>query len=133
MSLLLINNNYYFMDTQPTGNTNAPQQNPQPAPVDAHNNVLMGILSYLGPLVFIPFALSKNDSFVKFHVKQGLVVFVIEAGLWVIQMIFPMLFVITQLLNLGALILSILGIINVVQKKEAQLPVVGSYSKYFTF
>jgi uncharacterized membrane protein len=93
----------------------------------------MGVLSYLGPLVIISYALAKNDPFVKFHVKQGLVVFAIEIALWIIGMIVPMFYIIISLVNLGTLILSILGIINVIQNKQEPLPVVGAYSKYFTF
>jgi uncharacterized membrane protein len=100
-------------------------------------NTLMGVLAYLGPLVIIPFILSKEDPFVKFHIKQGLVLFVIEIALWVLVSFFWMLFyqfwMIYQLVNLGIFILVILGVINVVQGKEAELPLVGQFSRYFTF
>ena len=121
-----------------TNNTSGSQQStsqPTQTPVQSqiHDNTLMGILSYIGPLVFIPFVTSKNDPFVKFHINQGLVVFSIEIALFIITLVMPFLYMIAQLVNLGALVLSILGIINVVQKKETPLPVVGSFSKYFTF
>jgi uncharacterized membrane protein len=127
------------MEPQQNTSGNAPQQNstpastPAPASIAVHNNTLMGVLSYLGPLVIISYALAKNDPFVKFHVKQGLVVFAIEIALWIIGMIVPMFYIIISLVNLGTLILSILGIINVIQNKQEPLPVVGAYSKYFTF
>jgi len=35
------------------------------------SNVLMGILSYLGPLVIISYLTSKDNPFVKFHIKQA--------------------------------------------------------------
>jgi len=123
------------MEPEQNTNGNAPQQSPTPAPTPSpvQNNTLMGILSYLGPLVIISYALAKDDPFVKFHIKQGLVLFSIEVILWILGMIIPMFYIIVSLVNLGTLVLSILGIINVIQNKQEPLPVVGAYSKHFTF
>src|SRR5262245_17431422 len=102
-----------------------------------NQNTLMGALSYLGPLVLIPFLVAKDDPFVKFHVKQGLVLLIIEVALWVLSSYFWMLFyqfwMIYQLLNLGILVLTVIGIMNVTQKKEKPLPLVGSLASYFKF
>jgi uncharacterized membrane protein len=99
------------------------------------NRMVMGILAYIGFLVLIPFFVSKDDPTVKFHIKQGLVLLVIEIIVWIIGMMFWSYFVnsLMQLLNIAVLVLSILGIINVVQGKEKMLPLVGQFSKYFTF
>ncbi|QQR82742.1 hypothetical protein IPJ70_01370 [Candidatus Campbellbacteria bacterium] len=117
--------------------TGAPQQNSAPqeshAVDPASKNTLMGILSYLGPLVLVPFFTNKEQPFVKFHIKQGLVVFSIELIAYVLGMFMWQLWVIRNLVNLATLILSIIGIVNVVEKKEKELPLVGSFSKYFTF
>ena len=91
------------------------------------NQTLMGVLAYLGPLVIIPFLSAKDDSFVKFHIKQGLVLLVIEIALWLAMSIFWPLRPIFGILQLGVLVLIIIGIINVVQKKEKNLPIVGSF------
>lgn len=100
------------------------------------NKTLMGALAYLGPLVIIPYLSAKDDPFVKFHIKQGLVLLVIEAIIWVLGMWVWMLWPILQLVNLvnlATIIFSILGIVNVVNKKQQELPVVGKFSSYFTF
>jgi uncharacterized membrane protein len=116
-----------YMDT-PNNNSNT---SAMPEKKDSH---LMAIFSYLGPLVIIPFLTSKNDPFIKFHIKQGLVLFIIEVLISVIApMFFWSLWGVMRLLNLATLILSIIGIVNVVQKKEKTLPLVGGFSKYFTF
>ncbi|HWC57638.1 MAG TPA: hypothetical protein VG621_01645 [Candidatus Paceibacterota bacterium] len=101
----------------------------------AHDqHTLMGILAYLGPLVIIPYATMKDDSFIKFHIKQGLVLLVLEVILWILSHIFFWyLWGLVSLINLALLILAIIGIVNVVQKKEKELPVVGSFAKHFTF
>jgi uncharacterized membrane protein len=91
----------------------------------------MGILAYLGPLVIVPYMAVKDDPFVRFHVKQGLVLFVAELILWVASWLLIFLFPIIALLQLGVFILAIVGIMNVVNKKEAPLPIVGGFADRF--
>jgi uncharacterized membrane protein len=122
------------MDTQQSSNTpfggNAPQGAPssQGAP---DKNVVMGVLAYLGPLVIVSYIVAKNDPFVKFHIKQGLVLLVIEAAIWILGMAMWQLWMILNIVNLGVVVLSVLGIVNTVQGKEQQLPLVGQFSRYF--
>lgn len=100
-------------------------------------NLLMGILCYLGPLVIIPLIVAKDDPFVKFHAKQGLVLLVIEIIIYALGMfLWPLFFMwwyLAQLLNLAVFVLSIVGIVNVANRKEAELPVVGNWGKSFNF
>ena len=96
-----------------------------------NNNKLMGILAYLGPLVIISYVVAKDDPFVKFHIKQGLVLLVIEAIVWILGMFVYTLWPLIQIVNLATIILTIIGIINVVGGKEKELPVVGKYSSHF--
>jgi uncharacterized membrane protein len=98
-----------------------------------HNGTLMGVLAYLGPLVLIPFIVNKTDSFVKFHTKQGLVVFSIEVIVGLFARIVWMLSPLMAIVNIATLVLSIIGIINVIHRKEKELPLVGSLAKHFTF
>lgn len=127
------------MDTQqnnPTQNNPTPMQpkpaqNNQPAQNPANNRTLMGILAYLGPLVIVALILGKHDPFVKFHVKQGLVVLCLEAIVWILSSIMWPLWMLLSLINLAAIILSVVGIVNVVQGKEKELPLVGSLARHF--
>lgn len=102
-------------------------------PAAPHNRTLMGVLSYLGILVVIPLMMAKDDAFVKFHAKQGLVLALIGVLVWFVGMNMWSLWSLLQLVNLGVIILSIIGIINVVNHKEAEIPLVGSLAKHFTF
>ena len=95
------------------------------------NNKLMAILSYLGPLVIISYISAKDDLFVKFHIRQGLVLLVIEVVVWFLGMILWPLWLLLNLINLVALVLAIIGIINASQGQQKSLPLVGSYAKYF--
>ena len=97
-----------------------------------NNDVLMGILAYLGILVIIPLIVDKSP-FVKFHVKQGLVLFIIEIIISALGFGFYAFWGLINLLNLLVLILVIIGIVNVVNRKQQELPVVGQLAKYFTF
>lgn len=95
------------------------------------NKTLMAALAYLGILVIIPFLMAKDDPFVKFHIRQGLVLVIIEIGIWVLGMFMWQLWQILQLINLGVLVLAIVGIVNAINHKEVELPLVGSFAHSF--
>lgn len=94
------------------------------------NTTLMAVLAYIGPLVVIPYMTAKENSFVKFHIKQGLVLLIIEIFFWFVSVIALPLIMFLWIFQLAILGLSIMGIINAVNHKEVELPVVGSFSKY---
>ena len=95
----------------------------------------MSVLAYLGILIVIPFIMAKDDPTVKFHIKQGLVLFIIEIAVWAIgtTMFYWQVWQLLQLVNLATLVLAIIGIINVVQGKQKELPLVGSFASHFNF
>lgn len=129
-------------EQQPTTEAPVPMPTPTtstqsstPAAAEGNNSMVMGILAYLGILVIIPLLVAKDDAFVKFHVKQGLVLCVGWVALWFIGsmsygLMFGMLAPIISLINLAIIVLSIIGIINVVKKAEKELPLVGSLAKH---
>ena len=88
----------------------------------------MAIVAYI--LFFVPLLTdAKNDPFVKYHVKQGLVLFLAWVAVSVASMIIWML----SILNIGLLVLLVLGILNAVHGKEEPLPLIGQYSSHFKF
>ena len=95
----------------------------------------MAVIAYI--LFFVPLLTgdAKKDSFVKYHVKQGLVLFLLAVLIQVVGMIIPFYFwyTINQLLGLCVLVLLILGIVNVVNGKEVPLPVIGKFADVFKF
>jgi uncharacterized membrane protein len=118
------------MDQPPATSTPAPNT---PATNAHQNETLMGILAYLSILVFVPLLMAKDDPFVKFHVGQGLVLFIIGAAMWILTRFLWQFFFIFQLVNLGVFVLAIIGIVNVVNHKQAELPLVGSFAKNLNF
>lgn len=97
----------------------------------AQKNTLMGVLSYIGILVIIPYLTSKHDPFVFFHIKQGLVLVVIELAVYVLGTLMWDLYPLLSIINLAMLILSIIGIVNVLQGKEKELPLIGQFARHF--
>lgn len=96
-------------------------------------NTLMAILAYVGPLVLLSYLTAKDDMFVKYHIKQGLVLIVLEVALWFVGRMLYFIWPIISLLNLALLVFAIIGIVNAVQGKEKELPLVGKFAKYFSF
>lgn len=103
----------------------------------------MAILAYLGPLILIPFLTeAKNDSFVKFHLKQGLT-FIIVAIIWsfVASALGTILWalglgfltLLFTLISLGLFVIDILGIVNAANGKMNPLPIIGGLGNKFTF
>ena len=95
---------------------------------DDHHKTLMGVLAYLGPLVLIPFLVAREDSFVKFHIKQGVVLFIISLLVWAASVIMWFLMPLWAIVNFAVLILALIGVLNVVRGKEKEIPLVGHYS-----
>jgi len=115
---------------------------------------VMGILSYLSILCLIPLFTKKDDDFVYFHAKQGLVLFGFEIVVYVIYRIIVGMLIgsivgwrmlsiwlgnafhlefVFNLVDLGLLVLAIMGIINVVQNKKKELPLIGKFARNLKF
>ena len=69
--------------------------------------------------------------FVKYHIKQGAVLVVIELIVWFAGTMVWGLYPLLMLVNVATLVLSIMGILNVLNGKEKELPLVGRFSKNF--
>ena len=112
----------------------APAASTTPADATPKKSTGMAMLAYVGPLVILSYIMAKDDTFTKFHIKQGLVLLVIEVAVWVLgmAMFFP-LWVLLRLVNLATLILAIVGIINASKGREQKLPLVGDFAKHFNF
>jgi uncharacterized membrane protein len=108
--------------------TEAPEQAAAPeSTFDFSQNSLIAAASYLGPLVVIPFLTKKDDPFTRFHIKQGLVLFIAYLILWVFSGFLYFMWPVMQIIHLGLFILSLVGIVNALQHKEKELPVVGQF------
>jgi uncharacterized membrane protein len=104
-------------------------QTPQPQPETQKKNTGMAIVAYI--LFFIPLLTeSKNDPFVKYHVKQGLGLFIYVVAVSVLSWILPWyLGWIISLLSLGVFILFIIGVIAASKGEEKPLPLIGKFAE----
>ena len=114
---------------------------PTGAPVtderDANDNKAMGILAYLGPLVFIPMFAAKTSKFARFHTVQGFNLFLLDVAYGIVAGILSAIFfavfwtvgwLFSSLLSLvwiGVAVLAIIGIVNAAQGKMKPLPIIG--------
>lgn len=105
-------------------------------PEDVEENKLFCILSYLGILCLIPLLSGNKSPYLRFHVNQGLVLFLsaiilnmaraLLAGLWIFGKLDS--FVVSPLftfMNVLVFALTVIGIANAVRGKAAELPLIG--------
>lgn len=101
---------------------------------EVKRNKLMGVLSYLGILVLIPIiAGDKSSAYLKQHMNQGLVLFVIEAVFDVIEKIVDDVIYVGGILSWAVdiadfafLILAIMGIVSAAKGTRKLLPTIGN-------
>jgi uncharacterized membrane protein len=100
---------------------------------------LCAFLSYLliGIIWYFADDIIKKNGFVKFHVKQGIIFLIAGLIFGALGGIFVSVpaagSLINNLLGLCILVLLIFGIINVLNGKEAPLPIIGGFAKKLTF
>lgn len=88
----------------------------------------MAALCYFGILVIIPLITdAKKDPYVKFHIKQGLVLLIAGIITSFISMVPVLGWVVGFILWIILLILFIIGLINAITGKEKELPIIGKY------
>ena len=117
-----------------------PHENPTPTPSEpvsqtgatpADNRKIMSAIAYVGPLVIISYALAHEDPVVKFHIKQGLSLLVVWAATWIISYMIPFFSIFAFILQFAFLFLMVIGVMNAVNDKEKELPLVGKFSHLF--
>jgi fumarate reductase subunit D len=111
------------MENDQQNTTQTPQGAGQKSQVD-----IIALISYIGVLCVVSFFVKSQDEFVKFHAKQGLVLFLGEVATFILSSMTPFLFPLWALINLGWLVLSIIGIINVVHNEKKQIPFIGQFA-----
>lgn len=95
---------------------------------DVKNNP-MGVFAYLGILFLIPLLLCEKNKFVRFHVNQGIVLFIIEIACGFISgfLIFlPIIgIILAAFISILSIVFTILGIVNVCKNEKKELPLIG--------
>jgi uncharacterized membrane protein len=86
---------------------------------------LMALLSYFWILSIVMYVIKKDDEFVRFHARQGMVIF----GFSLLGII-PVLGWIIDLIMLAA---AIIGAIKAYQGEKYKLPVIGDIAEKINF
>lgn len=97
-------------------------------------NTGMAVVAYI--LFFVPLLTdAKNDPFVKFHVKQGLVLFILAIAINILAGVVPTLgwTLISPLGGLVTLVLFVIGIMHAINGEEKELPLIGKFAAQFKF
>lgn len=111
---------------------------------DIEHGRFLSVLCYLWIFVLIPVFAAKDNAFVRFHRRQGVLTFIINTvymilmfvildilrsfvGSWGVLIIGVLLY--SGLAALAAV--SVLGIVNAVKGKAAELPYIGGFAEKF--
>ncbi len=105
----------------------------QSAPNVSQDDKVMAALSYLWVLVLIPLLKPGKSEFVKFHSRQGFLLFIAEVILFVINIVPVIGWFVAFVGGLAALVLSIMGLLAALQGKYWELPWLSEYAKKFNF
>lgn len=100
----------------------------KPAASSGGKNIGMAVLCYFGILVLIPLLTdAKNEAFVKFHIKQGLVLLIAYVIIGAVSAIPFLGWIVGGIAWIVLLVLFIMGIINAAGGKEVPLPIIGQF------
>ena len=125
-------NNRTVMTDQPQNQPAPPAAPAEPkaeekkaAPAAVDQTKVLAALSYFGVLFLVPLLLVKNDEFVKFHVKQGIVWFVV----WVVVSFISWIPFIGWSIGLALFIISCYAAWQAYEGKRWELPYLAKYAQ----
>ena len=93
---------------------------------DVDPQAVMAGLSYLSVLIFIPILMPGTNDYVRHHLQQGIILFVIGVIASLFAWIWLPLWVVA---NLAVLVASVYGFFQAVQGKRWVMPVIGRYAR----
>ena len=98
-------------------------------PEKSQTDNLLLVLAYLGPLGLIPYLTANDNSYQKWHAKQGLTLTGIWILLWITLAIVPvigwLLLVLMPLVSLAVLALVIVAIVKAIQGECWRMPLIA--------
>ena len=114
-------------------NVNQPAEKKQETKKGTRRNIGMAAIAYI--IFFIPLLTeAKDNPFVKYHVKQGLVLFLFSFIAYLVAIMAPILgWILFPVFKIAIAVLAIIGIINAVNGEQKPLPFIGSFADQFKF
>lgn len=89
------------------------------------NAKLFSVLSYFGILWIVGLLAAKDDPYVKFHVNQGLLLFLLEVAASIVMVIPIIGWIVGAVAYVFSFVCFIMGVINAVQGNMKPLPLIG--------
>jgi Chloroplast import component protein (Tic20). len=80
------------------------------------------------PLFLVPLLMGRHDSFIEFHGKQGLVVFLAWFVLWIIGLI-PIIAIVGYIGFVALIVMAIVAIVRTCMGQRWELPLLGRWAK----
>lgn len=90
--------------------------------------MVFAVLSYIPVVNLIPLLIKRDDDFVHFHAKQGLIIFLVWIVIWVISKLPFIGWFFGSLLSLALFIVCIVAIVKVLMGETWEIPVVSKYA-----
>ncbi|MBO4355948.1 MAG: DUF4870 domain-containing protein [Clostridia bacterium] len=113
---------------------NTPDTTANYDPKDIEDNKVLALFSYIGLLFLIPLLAAKDSKYARFHVNQGIVLFIVDILIGVVSGVLgwiPILGILVGIVcglaGICCLILAIIGIINAYNGKAKELPIIGKF------
>jgi uncharacterized membrane protein len=103
---------------------------PQVATAAKEKNTAMAIVAYI--VFFIPLLTEDRDKpFVKYHVKQGIVLFAAWIAAGILSMVPFIGWMLAPYLSFAGLVLTAIGARNAYKGEQKPLPLIGKYADNF--
>ncbi|MBF0428393.1 MAG: hypothetical protein HQL94_05675 [Magnetococcales bacterium] len=89
----------------------------------------MALFSYMGVLCLIPMMTSRDDTYVRFHARQGAILW-----MWEVLAVYTLLMpgfgkLFFKFSSMACLILSIIGILSVLVGRAWKFPLIGEWAE----
>ncbi len=96
--------------------------------VDVDEDKLMAALSYIGVLVLVPLLVKRDNPFVRWHAKQGLVVLI---GIALSLMTAAWVPALGNVLFLLLLLAAVVGLVQALLGRRWRIPIIGHIADSF--
>lgn len=93
---------------------------------DIEKNKVVSALAYI--IFFLPLIACSDSPFGKYHANQGLLLFITAVAGDIILGIIPIIgWILVPLFSLAVFILFVMGLVNTLNGKAIDLPIIGKY------
>ncbi len=96
--------------------------------IDVDERKMMAALSYVGFLVLVPLFVSRDDKYVSWHIKQGLVLL---AGLILAVIAAQWIAVVGNVLFLVLLLVDLVALVQALTGRWWKIPIIGEIAQKF--